>query len=171
MRLQFHFIRKAGLWWITKRKWFIRLFWLNVLIWFWPCYLGSITYKEVMAPNEISFAQMVKTVIENPTLEPLPQTIEDTIDFYASRFGVDAGLIKKIAMCESGMNPDRIGQEKVALNSVGLMQFQPQTFYANAAKYKIKNANLYDYRDQILVAVQMIRDEQASAWSCYKLIK
>jgi len=170
MRLRFQFLQKTSLWWKSNRKWLKGLFWINILIWFWPVYFGIPTYKEIVTPNEITFAQIVRTFA--PTPSPMPDTILDTINYYAKIFGVNPDLAVKITTCESNNNPDRIGnEEKSNLNSVGLWQFQPTTFYANAANYKMKNANIYDYRDQTIIAMQMIRDGKIGEWSCYKKIK
>ena len=152
--------------WSRKKKWIIRLFWLNILIWFWPVLLGHQVYKEIILPHEVSLASYQKPVI---TYEALPDTIKDTIHFYSYRFGIDENRMIKLIECESKGNPNRIGFEaRVNLNSVGLLQFQPVTFYEYAGKYKIRNANIYDYRDQVLIASMMIRDNLIGKWTCGK---
>lgn len=155
-------------WWSHKRRStrlaIKMLVWLNLILAFIVFYGGSIVYKELLRPYEFTYAKASKEI----SYEPMPSEVLDTINYYAKLFGVEPSLAIKITTCESKNNPTIIGNEKVALNSYGLWQFQPQTFYQYAAKYKIKNANLYDWRDQTIVAIQMIRDGQADAWSCYK---
>jgi len=154
-------------WWNHKRRStrlaIKMLIWLNLILAFIVSYGGSIVYKELSEPIVPAFAQY-KQLTEK--IEPMPSEVLDVINYYAKLFGVDPGLAIKITTCESKNNPYVIGNEKVALNSYGLWQFQPQTFYFYAAKYGIKNANLYDYRDQTIVAMMMLRDGKRAEWTC-----
>lgn len=157
-------------WWThktkSKRLTIKMLIWLNLILAFIVFYGGSIVYKELsepIIPASAQYGQMIKEKIE-----PMPSEVLDTINYYAKLYGVEPSLAIKITTCESKNNPTVIGNEKVALNSYGLWQFQPQTFYQYAAKYGIKNANLYDYRDQTIIAIQMLRDGKRAEWTCGK---
>lgn len=165
MKLQI--LRKTGLWWIRNRRTFKILFWVNILIWFWPVYLGMGAYKEIVVPNELASARYERA--EPIAYEAMPSEVKDTLNYYADLFGVDKKLVYKITQCESGGNPDRIGYEKnVPTNSFGLWQFQMGTWAEFSAKYKCRNCDIRDYRDQTLIAIQMIRDGYASRWTCFK---
>jgi hypothetical protein len=144
------------------------LIWLNLILAFIVFYGGSIVWKELSEPIVPAMAQYKQY---QQKIEPMPSEVLDTINYYAKLFGVSPELAIKITTCESKNNPTIIGNEKVALNSYGLWQWQPQSFYQYAAKYKIKNANLYDYRDQTLVAMMVLRDGGKDIWSCGKNLK
>jgi len=170
MKLKFQLARKAGAWWIYRRKWFVRLFWLNCILWFWPVYLGHGIYKEVIAPQEVSYAQITKLETSAPV--PMPDTIKDTVAYYHSKFGVKVPLEKiyELIECESHGDPNRNGDYQERLLSRGLMQFQPLTFFEQAKLYGIKNADINDWRDQVLIGMMMIRDGKINQWTCWKII-
>jgi len=140
------------------------LIWLNLVIAFIVFYGGSIVYKELSEPIVPAYAQY-KQLTEK--IEPMPKEVLDTINYVTRLYGVEPSLMIKIAQCESGMNPNIIGNEpKVNLNSIGLLQFQPASWAEYAGKYKMRNANIYDYRDQIILASQLLRDGKCHIWSC-----
>jgi hypothetical protein len=142
---------------------------LMVLIEVMSFFFLVLGYKQIyqewlsLVTQPTVYAQIEKPVV----YDELPQTVKDTLKYFSNLYGVNLGLVEKIVQCESGGSPDRIGFEaKVPLNSIGLFQFQPATWVQYSALYKVRNANIYDYRDQTLVAVMMLRDGKCNLWSC-----
>lgn len=68
----------------------------------------------------------------------------------------------RVAECESGYNPEAAN----ASGAYGILQFKPATFYANAKRAGIKNANLSNWIQQIEVAYYMFTNNQQWQWEC-----
>lgn len=69
----------------------------------------------------------------------------------------------RVAKCESGYN---IYADNATSNASGLFQFMPPTFYANAERAGIKDPDLWDWKQQIIVAKYMIERDQHGQWEC-----
>ena len=165
MKLKFQLARKAGAWWIYRRKWFVRLFWLNCILWFWPVYLGHGIYKEVIAPQEVSYAQITK--LETSALVPMPEGFENAIEYFGQLYGVNIEMLKNVFNCESKMMY-QVGDTDKLYWAYGPAQFQRRTFYEFAEKYKLRNADIDNEIDQALLSVMMIRDGYGEKWTCYR---
>ena len=128
-------------------------------------YLGyREAYFDLLKINQVS-ADINYPATTTPA--PMPQTIVDTINYVARLYGVEPKIIIKLAQCESSGDPTRIGNEpKLNTNSIGLLQFQQATWARYISIYKMRNANIYDYRDQVILASQMIRDGHLNEWAC-----
>jgi len=67
------------------------------------------------------------TAVPSPTPKPTPkytsEQIYRLIDKFAGQYGVDANLLRHIAVCESGFDP-----EATNLSYAGLFQFSPNTW-------------------------------------------
>ncbi|HEV1996722.1 MAG TPA: transglycosylase SLT domain-containing protein [Candidatus Dormibacteraeota bacterium] len=74
----------------------------------------------------------------------------------AARYGANGDQMVRVAMCESGLNPNA----RNASGASGLFQFKPGTFYGNGGH------NLWDPADQADVAARMFARGQAGQWSC-----
>lgn len=68
---------------------------------------------------------VVKRATPTPTSQPkfMSQQIYGFTESFAGQYGVDANVIRALAVCESGFNPDA-----KYLNYVGLFQFSPTTW-------------------------------------------
>ncbi len=160
--------RSIKIWW-TKRAFKIKaLFILNLFLWFFVL-VGFYALK-----TELMEARTIEKQVEPQILpalpEPLPKDVIETLDFYTDLFGVSKELVYKIVQCESQFSTDRIGDTHLKNHSYGLWQFQKATFNEFAKKYKLKNADINDFRHQTIVATQMIRDGWIGRWSCYWLV-
>lgn len=55
---------------------------------------------------------------------PPPRSVKASIDYWASRYGVDVHLVRAVAWLESGNNPDVVS----SAGARGVMQVQPATW-------------------------------------------
>jgi len=158
-------LSKLGLkfWWARKGWKVAILLMFIILLWGVNYFWGREMYKELSQGDQVAFAQYQK-----PTYEMLPDTVKDTLKFYAELYAVDMSLVNKIVNCESKFNSTITGDSQAALTSRGLWQFSPLTFFTYAKKYGVKNADINDYRDQTIVAIQMLRDGKRTEWTCGK---
>ena len=96
---------------------------------------------------------------------PRPGLIRATIaaDFQEyGQDGVDWGL--RVGMCESGYQPYvKNHTDGVAR---GVFQFKPATFYANAIRAGVENADIWNWRQQVKVAAYMFGIGQRVQWEC-----
>jgi hypothetical protein len=74
----------------------------------------------------------------------------------AARHGVDGDRMLRVAMCESGLNPNAQNRS----GATGLFQFKPATFYGHGGH------NIWDPADQAEIAARMFAQGYASAWTC-----
>jgi hypothetical protein len=98
-----------------------------------------------------------------PPPPPRPRTVyatgpvADIIRAAAARHGTDANTLLRVAMCESGLNPNSYNSRSGA---TGLFQFKPGTFYGHGGH------NIWDPADQADVAAKMFSQGLAYEWSC-----
>lgn len=104
------------------------------------------------------------------SFEKAPTEVKEFVDFMCELYGVDKNLAHKIITCESQWI-DRNGDYQEKLLSRGIWQWQPQSFYQYAKKYAVKNADVDDWRDQTIVAIQVLRDGGKDIWTCGRNIK
>jgi soluble lytic murein transglycosylase-like protein len=83
--------------------------------------------------------------------------IADIIRAAAARHGVDANTLLRVAMCESGLNPNSYNARSGAS---GLFQFKPTTYAAHGGH------NIWDPVEQADIAAKMFSQGLASAWTC-----
>lgn len=100
----------------------------------------------------------------------VPLSPVEYADKYATQYGIDANVFKKVMWCESSNNPNAHNKNDPNGGSFGIMQFQTATFYSYAKKIKIENPDIHNVEQQILVASYMFSIGQAKQWSCYKLV-
>ncbi|MFN2462582.1 MAG: transglycosylase SLT domain-containing protein [Candidatus Dormibacteria bacterium] len=83
-------------------------------------------------------------------------SIADIIRGAAARYGVDPNQLLRVAICESGLNPNAYNPSGAS----GLFQFKPATFYGHGGH------NIWDPADQADVAARMFSQGQAGQWTC-----
>jgi hypothetical protein len=103
--------------------------------------------------------------------QPIPTEVWELTDYYADLYGIDKALFRYMVQCESQGELNRIGDTDYYVNGVwtpsyGVLQFQKRTFNEYAKKYGVKNAKITDYRSQLLIAAQMVRDNKTHLWTC-----
>ena len=82
--------------------------------------------------------------------------IADIIRAAAARYGVSGDTLLRVAMCESGLNPNASNPSGAS----GLFQFKSATFYGHGGH------NIWDPTDQADVAARMFAQGQARQWTC-----
>jgi hypothetical protein len=98
-----------------------------------------------------------------PSPPPRPRTVyatgpvADVIRAAAARYGTDPNTLLRVAMCESGLNPNSYNSRSGA---TGLFQFKPGTFYGHGGH------NIWDPADQADIAAKMFSQGLAYEWSC-----
>ncbi len=90
--------------------------------------------------------------------------IEHVIRTAALEFGVDQDALLRVAVCESQLDPLAIGPA----DELGLLQFRPKTFRANARALGYTLADILDVRAQARVAAEMWSRDQQWQWTCAK---
>jgi soluble lytic murein transglycosylase-like protein len=85
------------------------------------------------------------------------QAIADIIRAAAARYGDDPNQLLRVAMCESGLNPNAYNPYSGA---TGLFQFKPPTFAAHGGQ------NIWDATDQANIAAKMFSQGLAYEWGC-----
>ena len=109
----------------------------------------------------------VPTLTPIPTLTPVPTlfpttSFESYFDQYSSQYQVSKELLKKIAQCESGMNPAAINDPYV-----GLYQFITQTWQVTRNQMGLDaNPDLrFNAEESIKTAAYKIANGGQSAWA------
>ena len=90
--------------------------------------------------------------------------IERIIRAAALEFGVDAEDLVRVALCESQLDLLAIGP----VGELGVLQFQPRTFRANARRLGYTVADILDVRAQARVTAEMWSRGQQWQWTCAK---
>ena len=81
--------------------------------------------------------------------------------------GCDGFWILKILECESDLNPTASNRGVY----LGIAQFHPNTFYANAARKGVENPNVWNSYQQIYTMIRMITEDQGAwHWSCVNYV-
>ena len=88
---------------------------------------------------------------------PSQAAIANIIRAAAAKWGVDPNQLIRVAMCESGLNPNSYNASSGA---TGLFQFKPPTFYQHGG------TNIWDPTDQANVAAHMFAQGLAYEWTC-----
>lgn len=94
----------------------------------------------------------------------------EVIERYASQYGANPDIVRRVMMCESGGNKDAINRnEPNKVLSVGIMQFQPHSFKYMAEKFG-EELDYYSYHDQIKLASWAIANGMGRNWTCFRKI-
>jgi soluble lytic murein transglycosylase-like protein len=117
-----------------------------------------------VAPTPVPVAAKVPTppakpvaVVSRPVSVPASKAqIAAIIRAAAARYGVDGDRLLRVAMCESGLNPNA----RNASGAEGLFQFKPATFYGHGGH------NIWDPADQSDVAARMFAQGLSGQWTC-----
>ena len=95
--------------------------------------------------------------VPRPVYVPANKTqIAAMIRAAAARYGANGDQLVRVAMCESGLNPNA----RNASGAEGLFQFKPGTFYGHGGH------NIWDPADQADVAARMFAQGLAHEWTC-----
>jgi len=133
-----------------------------------------------LAKQKLILAQNIKPSITAPSLTPTPtatptptltptptptpltyQELENLFSKYSDKFSVAKDLLKKIASCESGFNPNAVSG-----NYMGMFQFSPNTWITNRMLLG-ENINIdlrIDPEESIKTAAFMISRHITNAW-------
>ena len=114
-----------------------------------------------VAPTPPPAPKPVATPLPKPRLVsvvvPASRTeIANIIRAAAARYGVNQDQLLRVAMCESGLNPNAQNRSGAS----GLFQFKPPTFYGHGGH------NIWDPYDQADVAARMFSQGLSSQWTC-----
>lgn len=115
-----------------------------------------------------------KMTYERPKcpLEAQNASINDLIDYHACIYETEAEPLKKVAYCESRLNPKAINYHDggKGKHSVGIFQFQERTF--NYWETKLgEDLDYYSAYDQAKLASYMFSQNQQKQWTCSRLMK
>lgn len=80
------------------------------------------------------------------------------------QLGCNADQLIRVMYCESGGRSNAVNRG--GSGASGLFQFIPSTFSANARRLGMSGANIWNPRDQIIIATYMFANGQAGQWSC-----
>ncbi|HLL61034.1 MAG TPA: transglycosylase family protein [Candidatus Nitrosocosmicus sp.] len=121
------------------------------------------TLTPTPIPTKIVVPTTAPSVISTPIVQQLSAgEYESYFNQYSSQYGVDSNLLKKIAKCESGINPG-------AVNGIygGMFQFAPQTWIGTRNQMGLDpNPDLrFGAREAIETAAFKISKGGASAWA------
>ena len=126
---------------------------------------------KIPLPKVIKAIEVVKPKIE-PKKEPEPeaktpsvgdpsvQELKSLIATNCTKYSCNPDQLIRVMLCESGGTNHRNTYYK------GPFQFLASTFYANAKRVGIENADVLDARQQVQVASYMFGIGQASQWGC-----
>jgi hypothetical protein len=109
---------------------------------------------------------------EHPTQDEINLAI---VSFFP-QYGIDwklypsiSDVVYRLGVCESRWYANAYNPKDVdGRPKYGALQYDWKTFYGAAKKYHIQHPNIWNIRQQIEIAVLMIRDGQAAQWGCYK---
>lgn len=138
----------------------------------WICYaIGSLSvaYRNVYLSHMEAKEQLNKQLAEQERINKL--TVEEILKEIPPKYGVKSETVKKIAHCESTLNPKAINYNDggPGKHSVGILQFQASTFDGYSKKMGEK-LDYYSTYDQAKVASYMIANGQISQWSCSRIL-
>jgi hypothetical protein len=92
--------------------------------------------------------------------DPTVPELRALIDSNCAKYSCNPDQLYRVMMCESGGKNHRDTYYK------GPFQFLPSTFYANAKRIGIDNADVLDARQQVEVTAYMFGIGQAKQWGC-----
>ena len=120
--------------------------------------LAIISYETSTTYYYKSEAPQIINPLESLDLEPTKSNIKMAVSFLSNQYGLNESQLFKVIECESGYNPDAIGDGGYA---VGILQFHKSTFkqYCKGSYYSTK--------DQLTCAAKMWKAGQQRHWTCY----
>lgn len=122
--------------------------------------LESLRLAEEEKKKQSSQSEEAKPVLQSTTPPP---DFETAIREKCAQYGCNAALVISVMYCESGGRPNASNGGTY----IGLFQFLPSTFTANAKRIGITSPNIWDPYQQIDVATWMFSRGQERQWpSC-----
>jgi soluble lytic murein transglycosylase-like protein len=100
---------------------------------------------------------------------PVNGDFESMIRYWCGKLGCNADLLIRVMYCESGGRSNAVN--KGGSGASGLLQFMPGTFYANARRAGIVNADIWNPEHQIHTAAYMFSIGQEGQWSCTRRVQ
>lgn len=101
------------------------------------------------------------------TLKITEQPISMQIDYFATLYGTDSSVVKKVVECESGGYHKAVGDGG---RSNGIAQFQKSTFLRMEKKMG-EDLNYDSSSDQIKLLTYAISQGWGNEWTAYRAIK
>lgn len=154
----------------TRATMIKRLIIASILIWAF-CALGRLTiiYRNIYLSHIEAEEQLNKQQLEQERINKL--TVEEILKEIPPKYGVKSETVKKIAHCESTLNPKAINYNDggPGKHSVGILQFQKITFDGYSKKMG-EDLDYYSTYDQAKVASYMISKGQIHQWSCSRIL-
>lgn len=97
-------------------------------------------------------------------------SLEDYAVYVSHRESVSTQTVLDILRCESGFNPKAWNKKDPNGGSMGVAQFQRNTFYGFAQKYGFDKPDIWNPFQQINLMIYMVGDGLKYHWSCAKMI-
>lgn len=128
-----------------------------------------VNYNRIYLSHMEAEEQLNKINQEQERINKL--TVEEILKEIPPKYGVKPEVVKKIAHCESTLNPKAINYNDggPGKHSVGILQFQATTF-AGYSKKMGEELDYYSTYDQAKVASYMISKGQIHQWSCSRIL-
>lgn len=106
---------------------------------------------------------------EHPKLDEINLAIVSVFSQYrVENYPIISNIIIRLISCESGFNTKAYNPKDTdGLPAYGILQFKMKTFMTYAKRYGIKNPDIWNPKQQIEVAILMIRDGQVRQWGCF----
>lgn len=125
-----------------------------------------VAYHNVYLSHAKAEEQLNKQKAEQERINKL--SVPDLIEHVAPD---NAEVLKKVATCESTMNPQAVNYNDggPGKHSVGILQFQEKTFDSYAKKMG-EELDYYSSHDQVKVADYMLSQNQGRQWTCFRKI-
>lgn len=113
-------------------------------------------------PTRIPTVSPTPTPFQNPTSTPKPLSLDELFAKYGAQYNVSPDVLKKIAGCESGFNPNAVRDDYA-----GLFQFASFAWVEARARIGLSNdQNLrFNAEESIRTAAHEINFKGTSGWS------
>jgi hypothetical protein len=126
------------------------------------------TIMPTSTPSVTTTPIPIQTIKPTPTPKPIPtvppvtsQEINGFIESFAGQYATDPNVLRHIAICESGFNPNAVNGPYV-----GLYQFGPVT-WQNTRKLIGENSNInlrFDAKTSVQTAAYLLASRGRSFW-------
>lgn len=132
----------------------------------------GLAYSTVITQAEAPFIELEKAEIKID--EP---TLEEYIEEYATRFGSDESMVKKVCECESGTGKRLSGDFKNGIYlAIGPFQYHNETWIRHAKIYeavyheKLDRNSIHDQAKLVSFIFSLDDEELKREWSSYRAI-
>jgi len=127
--------------------------------------------EVVVTPPEPIKPVVEPVVVAKPIVKPKPKpqgSVQQMIIESASKYGVSADKLLRIAKCESGFNPNAINRGYTAGGGhpTGLFQYLPETWTRYQRKLGVSGWNIYNPKHQADLTAFAFSIGGAGEWEC-----